>query len=116
VLVQQRPGVAAILDTATPQQLAAAMYSSQYFTGNSTDPATNINAYATLIANHANTISPVISTLGGSSGASSGPARGPAGASATNKNAIAGGVILAALLLVAAFRKQRPPEPEEVEA
>jgi hypothetical protein len=53
VLVKHRPGVAAIIDTATPVELAAAMYASKYFEGNSTDAQTNINAYGALIANHA---------------------------------------------------------------
>jgi len=117
VLVQQRPGVAAILDTATPQQLAAAMYSSRYFTGNSTDPNTNINAYAALIAKHAQAISPVIQGGGGSSGASSGAGGGQLGAPAPSKSAGAGLVLLAVLLGIAAYKIGSAPSPvEEVEA
>lgn len=57
VLVVHRPGVRAIIDTATPVELATAMYASKYFEGESPDPQTNINAYGASIANHAMKIS-----------------------------------------------------------
>jgi hypothetical protein len=59
VLVKKRPAVAAILDSATPLELARAMYGTpgnRYFTGNSHDDATNVRAYAAHIASHAEPI------------------------------------------------------------
>jgi hypothetical protein len=46
VLVRNRPSVKAIIDTASPTELAAAMYVSRYFEGTSKDPKENIRAYA----------------------------------------------------------------------
>jgi hypothetical protein len=114
VLVQQRAGVRAILDTATPLQLAAAMYDSKYFTGNSTDAQTNVNAYAALIAKHAQAIAPVLS--GAPQVAPSSPPSSPV-ALPKAAGAGAGIVLLAVLLGIAAFKiHQAPAPPEEVEA
>jgi hypothetical protein len=62
VLVKNRPTVAAVLPTGTATDVATAMYNTHYFEGNSTDPQTNINAYAASITKHANAIS---AALGG---------------------------------------------------
>lgn len=50
VLVKDRPSVAAIIDSATPEQLAAAMYASHYYEGTDPDPAKDVAAYARNIA------------------------------------------------------------------
>jgi hypothetical protein len=47
VLVAQRPGVHAILDRASPEELARAMYASRYYEGShKDDPEANIRDYA----------------------------------------------------------------------
>jgi hypothetical protein len=47
VLVRARPGVRAIIDTATPEDLARAMYESHYYGGfHKDDPEANIRDYA----------------------------------------------------------------------
>jgi hypothetical protein len=46
ILVRNRAGVRAVIDTASPTELAAAMYASRYFEGTSSDPRENIRAYA----------------------------------------------------------------------
>jgi hypothetical protein len=46
ILVSQRPGVKAIIDTAPAQDVVRKMYESHYFTGFSTDPETNIAQYS----------------------------------------------------------------------
>lgn len=108
VLVQQRPGVSAIIDTATPNQLAAAMYASKYFTGNSTDPQTNVNAYAGLIAKHAQTIAPALQ------GAPGYPPPAPELAPLEPHSSLnAGVIVLAGLLAVAAFMIHRSAPEEE---
>ncbi len=53
ILVRNRPGVRAILDTASATDLAAAMYASHYFEGTSRDPRENIRAYAARIEQYA---------------------------------------------------------------
>jgi hypothetical protein len=53
VLVRNRPNVRAVIDTASPTELAAAMYASRYFQGTSTDPRENIRAYAARIEDYA---------------------------------------------------------------
>jgi hypothetical protein len=50
VLVKNRPNVAAIIDTASAGELAAAMYASHYYEGRHEDPAQNIADYAQAIA------------------------------------------------------------------
>lgn len=49
ILVRRRPGVRAVIDTASPTELAAAMYASRYYEGTSSDPRENIRAYAARI-------------------------------------------------------------------
>ena len=50
VLVRARPGVRAIIDHATPEDLARAMYESHYYGGfHKDDPEANIRDYATAI-------------------------------------------------------------------
>lgn len=46
ILVGNRPPVRAIIDSASPTSLAAAMYATRYFEGTSKDPRENIRAYA----------------------------------------------------------------------
>jgi hypothetical protein len=46
ILVGNRPPVRAILDTATPAALSAAMYGTHYYEGTSKNPADNIRAYS----------------------------------------------------------------------
>jgi hypothetical protein len=53
ILVKNRPGVRAIIDTATPVQLAAALYTTKYFEGTSRDPQENIRAYGAQVAAYA---------------------------------------------------------------
>jgi hypothetical protein len=50
ILVANRPPVRAILDTATPASLSAAMYATHYYEGTSKDPTENIRAYGRRIA------------------------------------------------------------------
>jgi hypothetical protein len=56
VLVHRRPTVRAIIDTASPTELAAAMYASRYFEGTSKDPRENIRAYAARIEDFASRV------------------------------------------------------------
>ena len=49
VLVKQRPSVAASIDTATPEQLAAVLYASHYYEGTDADPAKDVATYASKI-------------------------------------------------------------------
>lgn len=62
VLVQTRPSVASIIDTASPADLARAMYVTHYFEGNSPDPETNIAAYGKSIAKHLGPIDAALAT------------------------------------------------------
>ncbi len=93
VLVLQRPPVEAILATATPDTLAAAMYATHYYEGNSTTPAANVSAYAANIAKHATAIG---TALGGWS---PGPAKPPAPSPAPNSGPGPGGTIAVFALL-----------------
>ena len=57
VLVKARPGVRAIIDQATPEELARAMYASRYFEGfHANDPEANIRDYARNITATGNAI------------------------------------------------------------
>jgi hypothetical protein len=56
VLVANRPGVRAIIDRASPEDLARAMYASRYFEGYSKDPETNVRQYAAAIASQRKTL------------------------------------------------------------
>jgi hypothetical protein len=56
VLVANRLGVRAVIDTASPLALASAMYASKYFEGTNRDPAANVRAYGARIAEHATRI------------------------------------------------------------
>jgi hypothetical protein len=56
VLIAKRPGVRAVIDTATPLALASAMYASKYFEGTNRDPAANVRAYSAAIELHATRI------------------------------------------------------------
>lgn len=51
-LVAARPKVRAILDGATPLELARAMYETRYYTGTSTDAETNVRTYAAALEGH----------------------------------------------------------------
>ena len=52
ILVRNRPTVRAVIDTASPTELAAAMYASHYFEGTSKDPKENIRTYAARIEDY----------------------------------------------------------------
>lgn len=56
VLIKERPGVRAIIDTTSPTDLAAAMFASRYFEGTSKDPQENIHAYGAHVAEYAEQI------------------------------------------------------------
>jgi hypothetical protein len=53
ILVRNRPSVRAVIDTATPIELASAMYVSRYYEGTSRDPSENIRTYAARIEDYA---------------------------------------------------------------
>jgi hypothetical protein len=52
ILVRHRPPVRAIVDSASPTELAAAMYATRYFEGTSKDPNENIRAYAARVEDY----------------------------------------------------------------
>jgi hypothetical protein len=52
LLVRNRRGVRAVIDTGSPTELAAAMYASRYFEGTSAEPRENIRAYAARIEDY----------------------------------------------------------------
>jgi hypothetical protein len=60
VLVAKRPGVRAIIDRASPEELARAMYASRYFEGYSKDPETNVRQYAAAIASRRNALADLV--------------------------------------------------------
>jgi hypothetical protein len=53
VLVNHRPGVAAVLDQGSAQDLASAMYASHYYVGTSSSAAANVAGYAAAITKYA---------------------------------------------------------------
>jgi hypothetical protein len=75
ILVRNRATVRAIIDRASPTELAAAMYASRYFEGTSKDPRENIRAYAARIEERAARIETAL--LGWPPGAPTLPAAPP---------------------------------------
>ena len=72
VLVLQRPGVRAILDSAGPDELARAMFESRYYEGfHKKDPEANIRDYARMIGATGALIEAALGGAPGGPGASS---------------------------------------------
>jgi hypothetical protein len=107
VLVHDRPQVSAILASASPVELAAAMYATHYYEGTSTDPAANIAGYGHNIAHHASAIAGVLggwmppgsAVAGGSGAVASVAPSSPGGGSGT-------GIAVVFLVGLAAFARK----------
>ena len=79
VLVKVRPGVRSIIDQATPEELARAMFASRYFEGfHANDPEANIRDYARNITATGKAIEAALGAGGVASVASPGERHEPA--------------------------------------
>jgi len=76
ILVRKRPAVRAVIDTASPTELAAAMYASHYYEGTSSDARESIRAYAARIEEYVARVESALTGWPSSASAPPAPAAG----------------------------------------